>query len=156
MVGFVSFMFGWHVHEKAILMILIPFSLISCMSAFQARHFFFLNVVGCYSLFPLLFEQREAPIKIFLLLFHSYFSYLFYHAIFPKRENSTERFHVGWIQSFFILGLFIIELYNLFIHPFFVAHSFPFLNLMIISVFCSIAVSYSFISLYLSFVFQSK
>lgn len=61
--GYASFLFGWHVHEKAILLVIIPFSLI----ALHDRRFFGafrpLAVAGHVSLFPLLFTAAEFPIK---------------------------------------------------------------------------------------------
>jgi alpha-1,3-glucosyltransferase len=74
--GYISFLFGWHVHEKAILLVLVPlrFALLSCASlqddlTFQfvddsllagERHAYFrtfvlASVAGIFSLFPLLF-----------------------------------------------------------------------------------------------------
>ncbi|KAI8801704.1 glycosyl transferase [Cladochytrium replicatum] len=61
--GFTSFIFGWHVHEKAILLILIPLSIDPDRSEFRARMFYLLSCVGCVSLFPLIFEAAELPIK---------------------------------------------------------------------------------------------
>jgi alpha-1,3-glucosyltransferase len=49
-------MFGWHVHEKAILMVIIPLGLIATESTFHAKSFLFLSTVGHFSLFPLLFQ----------------------------------------------------------------------------------------------------
>ena len=61
--GYASFLFGWHVHEKAILLVIIPFSLI----AFKDRRFLSvfrpLAVAGHVSLFPLLYTAEEFPIK---------------------------------------------------------------------------------------------
>jgi hypothetical protein len=61
--GYASFLFGWHVHEKAILLVIIPFSLI----ALHDRRFFGafrpLAVAGHVSLFPLLFTAAEFPVK---------------------------------------------------------------------------------------------
>ena len=58
-----SFLFGWHVHEKAILLVIIPF-LLHCLN--DRRHlgaFRPLAVAGHVSLFPLLFTTQEFPVK---------------------------------------------------------------------------------------------
>uniref|UniRef100_A0A8C1E3Q4 Alpha-1,3-glucosyltransferase n=1 Tax=Cyprinus carpio carpio TaxID=630221 RepID=A0A8C1E3Q4_CYPCA len=69
-----SFMFGWHVHEKAILMAILPLSLLAVESREDARIFLILSITGHYSLFPLLFTTQELPIKILLLLLFTIFS----------------------------------------------------------------------------------
>jgi alpha-1,3-glucosyltransferase len=67
--GYASFLFGWHVHEKAILLVIIPFSLI----ALKDRRYFGayrpLAVAGHVSLFPLLFTEAEFPIKTVYTIF---------------------------------------------------------------------------------------
>ncbi|KAL4420176.1 hypothetical protein ABPG77_008312 [Micractinium sp. CCAP 211/92] len=67
-----SFMLGYHVHEKAILMVTVPLGLLAIAgllpSSAAAGDFLFLNTVGTFSLFPLLFEPREYPIKLLLLV----------------------------------------------------------------------------------------
>lgn len=62
--GFASFLVGWHVHEKAILLVLIPFSLIALKDRSYLACFRPLAVAGHVSLFPLLFTVPEFPIKI--------------------------------------------------------------------------------------------
>lgn len=59
-----SFLFGWHVHEKAILLILIPFSLICVRDRRLLTAYVPLAVAGHVSLFPLLFGREEWLIKI--------------------------------------------------------------------------------------------
>jgi alpha-1,3-glucosyltransferase len=61
--GYASFLFGWHVHEKAILLVLIPFSLLALKDRRYLGAFRPLAVAGHLSLFPLLFTAAEFPIK---------------------------------------------------------------------------------------------
>ncbi|KAL9120765.1 MAG: hypothetical protein Q9187_002682 [Circinaria calcarea] len=67
--GYASFLFGWHVHEKAILLILIPFSLIALKDRRYLGVFRPLAVAGHVSLFPLLFTAAEYPFKIVYTIF---------------------------------------------------------------------------------------
>lgn len=62
--AYASFLFGWHVHEKAILLILIPFSLICLKDRRYLGAFRPLAVAGHVSLFPLIFTSAEFPIKV--------------------------------------------------------------------------------------------
>ncbi|KAI5779723.1 dolichyl pyrophosphate Glc1Man9GlcNAc2 alpha-1,3-glucosyltransferase [Geopyxis carbonaria] len=61
--GYASFLFGWHVHEKAILLVLFPFSLLALRDRRYFSAFRPLAVAGHVSLFPLLFTAPEFPIK---------------------------------------------------------------------------------------------
>ncbi|KAL7268407.1 glycosyl transferase [Rhizina undulata] len=61
--GYASFLFGWHVHEKAILLVIIPFSLLALKDRRYLGAFRPLAVAGHVSLFPLLFTAPEFPIK---------------------------------------------------------------------------------------------
>lgn len=67
--GYASFLFGWHVHEKAILLVLIPFSLIALKDRRHLSAFRPLAVSGHVSLFPLLFAPAEFPIKTVYTIF---------------------------------------------------------------------------------------
>eukprot|EP00897_Mesotaenium_endlicherianum_P001272 jgi/Mesen1/1172/ME000124S00207 len=66
-----GFMLGWHVHEKAALHFVVPLALLCADSRQLARQFVFLSTVANYSLFPLLFEPKEYPIKVLLLLLYT-------------------------------------------------------------------------------------
>lgn len=62
--GLTSFLFGFHVHEKAILIALLPLTLLSACSYTMMRKTLLLSVAGTIGLFPLLFKAQELPIKI--------------------------------------------------------------------------------------------
>ncbi|KAI0082582.1 glucosyltransferase [Panus rudis PR-1116 ss-1] len=62
--GYTSFMFGWHVHEKAILLVLVPLSLLAAENHAYFRTFMIASVAGIFSLFPLLFTPAETLVKV--------------------------------------------------------------------------------------------
>ncbi|KAJ1942389.1 glycosyl transferase, partial [Linderina pennispora] len=67
--AYASFMFGWHVHEKAVMLMLVPLSLLTASpSPRTLRMFSVLAGSGYYSLFPLLFGTQELPIKVCIML----------------------------------------------------------------------------------------
>ncbi len=74
--GFASFLFGWHVHEKAVLMILIPLSYLSFTDRKFAQLYFLMSLVSNYSLFPLIFRSQEYPIKLIGIILSAYYNYL--------------------------------------------------------------------------------
>jgi len=68
---FTSFLFGYHVHEKAILMITIPWTILFVANhEFERRMFVFLTTLANFSLFPLLFREEETLVKVALHCFY--------------------------------------------------------------------------------------
>ncbi|KAI5304100.1 glycosyl transferase, partial [Ascosphaera pollenicola] len=61
--AYASFLFGWHVHEKAILHIILPMSFIALRDRRYLAAFHPLAVAGHLGLFPLLYQAQETPIK---------------------------------------------------------------------------------------------
>ncbi|KAF9058041.1 glucosyltransferase [Panaeolus papilionaceus] len=62
--GWTSFLFGWHVHEKAVLLVLIPLSLLAAERHAYFRTFILASVSGVFGLFPLLFTPAESIVKV--------------------------------------------------------------------------------------------
>ncbi|CED85243.1 Glucosyltransferase-Alg8p [Phaffia rhodozyma] len=62
--GFTSFLFGWHVHEKAVLLFLTPLTFLATENYAFFRVFVIASASGIVSLFPLLFTPSETPIKL--------------------------------------------------------------------------------------------
>lgn len=65
-----SFVWGYHVHEKAILMVLIPMAVNAAHSRRAANSFLLVAAVAHHSLFPLLHQPREWPIKVLIALLY--------------------------------------------------------------------------------------
>lgn len=68
-----AFVFGYHVHEKAILMTLIPLGVVAAAGddAAAPGEFAFLSTLGTYALFPLLYRPEEYLVKVGLLAAYS-------------------------------------------------------------------------------------
>ncbi|SGY20657.1 BQ5605_C016g08115 [Microbotryum silenes-dioicae] len=62
--AFTSFLWGWHVHEKAVLLFLVPLSLTAAEDEHHLRAFIVATTAGVYSLFPLLIKPNETPVKV--------------------------------------------------------------------------------------------
>ncbi len=70
--SFSSFLFGYHVHEKAILAPLLLLGLVACSCKRLARIFLRMVVVGTFSLFPLFEGENELVIKVLLAVTYTY------------------------------------------------------------------------------------
>ncbi|KAF8665609.1 hypothetical protein AX16_000065 [Volvariella volvacea WC 439] len=62
--GYTSFLFGWHVHEKAVLLVLVPLSLLAAERQAYFRTFVLTSVAGIFALFPLIFTPAESFVKV--------------------------------------------------------------------------------------------
>ncbi|CAH0759185.1 unnamed protein product [Diatraea saccharalis] len=151
-----SFMFGWHVHEKAILMIIIPLSFMAVLGEVDGRLFLILSVVGHYSLFPLLYPKNLLSIKLFILFSHSAigfsnipFLYMPTKLKGPKRRRYFRLPLLNHTETIYLYGLLALFVYENFLHPAWgLDKTLPFLPLMITSVYCSVGVMYFFIFYY--------
>ena len=133
--AFGSFIFGWHVHEKAILMILIPLSFISSSDRI-ANQYFLLSLSGTYSLFPLLFKNQEEITKVALLAVYSIF-------MVESLPIKLHRFEKLYAAGFIVLHVYTKVHLLLF--------DMEFLPLMLTSTYCSLGAIYSFLNLYVEY-----
>ncbi|KAK7208318.1 family 57 glycosyltransferase [Myxozyma melibiosi] len=142
--GYASFLFGWHVHEKAILLVIIPFSFLSLKDRRYLTPFYLLTVSGYISLFPLIFTSAEAFIKY---LYTFTWIFVFYNVFgglapvrFPKRVFLLDR-----IARVFLLGFIPLLLFAGLYERLPVLRNYEFLKLMMISSYCSVGIIGSFI-----------
>ncbi|KAL7609619.1 probable dolichyl pyrophosphate Glc1Man9GlcNAc2 alpha-1,3-glucosyltransferase [Lactuca sativa] len=138
-----GFLFGWHVHEKASLHFLIPLAVVAVESIQDARHYFMLSIVSIYSLFPLLYEAQEYPVKVILLLLYVAIMWFGFSSTFSEKKDGGVV--SGWIEKSYMVGFVVVEIWGQFLHPLILGDRFPFLPLMIISFYCALGMMYSWI-----------
>ncbi|KAN0025914.1 hypothetical protein ACTFIU_001678 [Dictyostelium citrinum] len=163
--SFTFFMFGWHVHEKAIIMITIPMGFLCLVNNKFSKLYFLLSTIGHYSLFPLLFQVEEIPTRILILVTYTLLVYLSFissssninHNNNDKKNNNNNSnskqrkcsFSLGlyWFEKTYLFGIILLEIFNVFIHPVFLAHieRFSFVSLMLTSVYTSIGIIYCYL-----------
>lgn len=142
-----SFMFGWHVHEKAILMAIIPLTLIAWESEKNAKFFIFLSIVGHYSLFPLLFKPNLTIIKLSMFLGYTFLSFYFL--------KNVKKIPV--LEKIYLIGLGFVFLYEHVIqYVIGLDKNFPFLPLMLTSVYCAVGISYFWFKFYCYYLFDGR
>ena len=137
-----AFVFGWHVHEKAILVALVPLGLISTERPSDGKIYLRLSAAGLYALFPLFTHPRELVTKA--LLYVAFMRLVW--CLLETHFNSSSASSVsppfvmcGWDRLYagVIFGVFAFcEL----VHPLCMAGQMEFLPLMVTSVSCAIGV----------------
>lgn len=143
-----SFMFGWHVHEKAILMILIPLQVLTFHNKSEAGSSLFVSIFGLYSLTPLLFTSELIPVKLSLYVLFIAFNLFAFNVLYGV---NLLRFH----ERLYCVGIVLLPLYEHFIQYIFNLHvKLPFMPLMITSVYCSVGMSYFWIKFYCEYLFE--
>lgn len=158
--SFTAFMFGWHVHEKAIIIVLLPLILIAFENPNLNQIFLRLTLAGTYSLFPLLYKPAEYPVKATILI--AYYSYARSISASLARQpghSTPKKTILQWIYSFlnhaFVFGIILIEFYNLVLHNRFKTHKYDFLPLMLTSSFSALGITTGYLELYLNFIYFS-
>ncbi|CAI2163101.1 18094_t:CDS:2 [Funneliformis geosporum] len=133
--GYSSFLFGWHVHEKAILLVMIPFSLIYTDDIKLLRSYMILAVSGIFSLFPLLFKLTAYPRK--------------------DRSIISSSF-IDLAENIYMYGFIVLQFFTGIAHYIIYNDQYPFLPLLITSVYCAIGIMYSWIKLSLIYFFEKE
>ncbi|XP_050069661.1 probable dolichyl pyrophosphate Glc1Man9GlcNAc2 alpha-1,3-glucosyltransferase [Anopheles maculipalpis] len=143
--GCTSFLFGWHVHEKAILMVLIPLTLLAIGNHNDARWTIFLGIVAHYSLFPLLFKPELTLVKISLHVVYTGLS-----VVLLKLIHRGTFFHT--IEFLYLAGFPVLCVYENLVHDVIgLRERLPFLPLLLTSVYCAVGVVYFWVSYQMSF-----
>ena len=139
-----SFIFGWHVHEKAILTAIIPLCVLAVTDKNDARIFLILSSAGHTALLPLLYPTNLTPLKILLLLTYMVASFL---TLSRKFKQQLLYFH----EYIYVIILPILTVYETVLHKLIFGDKLPFLPLAITSIYCATGVLYSWILYYYMF-----
>ncbi|CCF57891.1 hypothetical protein KAFR_0D02440 [Kazachstania africana CBS 2517] len=150
--GMASYLFGWHVHEKAIMLVIIPFSFLVVFDRRLLISFTLVSSAGYVSLFPLLYENADFLIKT---LYTFVWCTIYFFAIrkTTKLSSSVERrrFFLDRIAIIYIClmlpTVFIIHFFDVMKWKYPLFEKFEFLGLMTYSVYCGIAILSSWIGL---------
>ncbi|VDM34702.1 unnamed protein product [Hydatigera taeniaeformis] len=141
------FLFGWHVHEKAVLMITLPLTFLAVASRRLRGIAFYVNTVAHFSLLPLIFTPNEQPIVLSSYLVYSLTQYL----LLGRSSSPVTR---GLLFTFWpqltglarvhLLGLIPLLLVNRVFLPLVYPHL-EFLPLMLTSVYCAVGLLLAFL-----------
>ena len=142
--GYASFLFGWHVHEKAILLVMIPFSLLALKDRRFLGAFRPLAVAGHVSLFPLIFTAAEFPVKTVYTIFWL----ILFLQVFDRLAPVSSRPRVFLLDRFSLLYIAVsipLILYCSLIHELVFGKKYEFVPLMFTSSYSAIGVVGSWI-----------
>lgn len=145
-----SFMFGWHVHEKAILMVLIPLQVLTANSFSEARASLFLTIFGLYSLTPLLFTSELILVKLSLFALYVGFNFFAFRELFNTQVLKAH-------EVLYSVGILALPLYEFVIqYALKLDQKLPFMPLMLTSVYCSIGMVYFWLKFYVEYLFEKE
>lgn len=137
--SYASFLFGWHVHEKAVLLILVPFTLLALKDRRYLGAFRPLAVAGHFSLFPLLYTPAEFPIKTGYTV---WWLIVFLYA-FDRLTPAAARPRVFLLDRFSLLYIAVsipLVVYCSLVHRLVFGDKYEFLPLMFTSAYCALGV----------------
>ncbi|XP_075808764.1 dolichyl pyrophosphate Glc1Man9GlcNAc2 alpha-1,3-glucosyltransferase isoform X5 [Microtus pennsylvanicus] len=120
--------------------------LLSVERAGDATTFLILTTTGHYSLFPLLFTAPELPIKVSLMLLFTVYSVSSLQTLFRKEKPL-----LNWMETVYLLGLGPLEVCCELVFPLTSWKlKYPFIPLLLTSVYCAVGITYAWARLYVS------
>ncbi|XP_043226819.1 probable dolichyl pyrophosphate Glc1Man9GlcNAc2 alpha-1,3-glucosyltransferase [Amphibalanus amphitrite] len=141
-----SFLLGWHVHEKAVLLAVVPLAVLALRSGPEARLYLLLSAAAHVSLGPLLFGGREAPARLLLAGLHAGYA----AQALPAAAGPPSRAYTGYLA-----GLAAVAVYDVIGHRALgLDGRWPFLPLLVTSLYCAVGVVCCWLALYWHMLFR--
>ncbi|RCN33510.1 deoxyribonuclease V [Ancylostoma caninum] len=134
--AFSFFFYGYHVHEKALLLMAIPLVVLALTDPKFVRLAVLFSIITCTSLFPLLFTLFEIPMKYCLATTYTILMLLMFRYAFHLNTTSI----LPLYSILYISGLVLFELNASFVHKAIFGEKLAFLPLMMISVYSAVGV----------------
>lgn len=133
------------------------FSVMAVVWRKEAEIFLMMSTVGHYSLFPLLFTPFEQIIKVFILLIYSVYAFQNLSHLFDVKTGRFCLPLLPRIESLYVLALGFIFLLDSVVFPFSgFSKSYPFLPLMLTSVYCAVGIMCCWLRYYYYFINMSE
>ncbi len=129
-----AFMFGYHVHEKAILNCTVLAAAGAMRNRDTAQQYVLLSTAGHVGLMPLVYTTAEYPVTVLLVVLHLVFSLVVFRRVVPG-------FRVGPVETVYVLGMLVLEVYKRVLHGVLLPQL-PFLPLMLTSVYCALGIGW--------------
>eukprot|EP00116_Pleurobrachia_bachei_P003679 sb/3463941/ len=140
--AFTSYMTGYHVHEKALLVILVPYGLALFLDSSTAKDYLFISVIGTYSLFPLLYQVQELPLKVVIhIMLHSF--------LHPTLVSLHGRVDMNRLEKVYLWGLVGHFIVSEIVCPVLLPGK-EFLPLMLYSVYCAVGFLWAYVRVWVS------
>ncbi|KIJ20154.1 glycosyltransferase family 57 protein [Paxillus involutus ATCC 200175] len=146
--GYSSYMFGWHVHEKAVLLIIVPLSLLAADSHAYFKTYMIVSIAGIFSLFPVLFTPAETLLKIVYSLIWGVMVLRPLHKQVYEFPASLPWVLLEQLENAYLTGFALLQAFVLVFPILFGGNpEVEFLPLMMTSVYCATGLAWAFIRL---------
>ncbi|GAV51928.1 hypothetical protein ZYGR_0AF04000 [Zygosaccharomyces rouxii] len=150
--GLASYLFGWHVHEKAIMLAIVPFSFLVVCDRRLLTSYMMLAASGYVSLFPLLYENQDFLLKcLYTLVWCVIYFYALRKTTFLSSSVERRVFFLDRLSMIYIYLLLPLVLGVQFLdvmkwrYP--LLQKFEFISLMSYSVYCALGIIGSWVGL---------
>ncbi|KAI6173295.1 putative dolichyl pyrophosphate Glc1Man9GlcNAc2 alpha-1,3-glucosyltransferase [Aphelenchoides besseyi] len=145
--AFAFFLFSWHVHEKALLLVQIPMTVLVMKDLRFLTIYVTLSMCTVYAQLPLIHANpTEDLIKYALAVFYTTFQFVGFDATFALKVKQT----FSTSSQLFTFLFVVVEVYKCSLHRMLFQDTADFLPLMLTSTVCAVGV----VSSYLGFLYE--
>lgn len=138
--SFAFFLAGYHVHEKAVILITVPYTILASSDHRFLSSFVVLSVVANVSLFPLFFTPFENILKVSITLCYLLLSVTIMQIVCPERS-------LCFLQKLYLFGLLLVQIYYLVLHRIIFDTNFEFIPLMLTSLATALGICWVYFEL---------